>query len=63
MSHLLHIRGNENEIHAAESKLRDTQKYINQFSATKLQESNINNKHIWSALIYEIIEKIIKQHV
>jgi len=42
MSHLLHVRGNENEIHAAESELRDTQKHINQLSATKPRESNIN---------------------
>lgn len=42
MSHLLHIRGNENEIYAAESKLRDAQKHINQFSVTKLRDGNIN---------------------
>lgn len=41
-SHLLHIGGNENEIHAAESELRDTQKHINQLSATKPRDSNIN---------------------
>lgn len=35
ITHLLHILGNENEINAAKSELRDTQKYINQFSATK----------------------------
>lgn len=43
-SHLFHIRGNENEIHAAESELRDTQKHINQRSATKPRDSNINSR-------------------
>lgn len=46
MPHLLHICRNKNEIYAAESKLRDTQKYINQLSATKSQKSNINDMHI-----------------
>lgn len=40
ISHLLHICGNKNEIHRAESELRDTQKYINHFSATKSREQH-----------------------
>lgn len=54
MPYLFHICGNENEINAAESELRDTQKYINQLSATKLRESNINNMRFWQKIIKKL---------
>lgn len=61
MPYLFHVRGNENEIYAAESELRDTQKHINQLSATKLRESNINNMHLWrraNKKLWKVIKRL-----